>query len=143
MLIDQLKQRLRAAMKAQSRIEKEILKVALGEIQTDEARGVEATDVAVSKVLKKLVKSNRETLDAAQDPEQKRTLEQEIEVIESLLPRCLSAAEIESALAPVLDALKNAPSDGPAVGIAMKHLKSSGAEVEGKDVSAVVRKLRA
>jgi hypothetical protein len=38
--------------------------------------------------------------------------------------------------------VKAAGNDGQATGVAMKHLKSLGAEVNGKDVSAAVRQLR-
>ena len=46
------------------------------------------------------------------------------------------------ALAPVVDALKAAGNDGQATGVAMKHLKSVGAVVTGKEVTAAVKKLR-
>ena len=47
-----------------------------------------------------------------------------------------------AALASVQDAIKAAGNDGQATGVAMKELKKLGAVVNGKDVSAAVKKLR-
>ena len=45
--------------------------------------------------------------------------------------------------ATVSEAILAAGSDGQATGVAMKHLKSSGAVVDGKTVSTAVRTMRA
>ena len=142
MLIDTLQQRLREAMKARNTIEKEILRVALGELQTQQARGTTLDDHTVEAVLRKLIKSNRETLDLTGDAEQKATLQSEIEVIESLLPKQLGASEIEQALAPVREAIASAKSDGQATGVAMKQLKTAGAAVDGRLVKQVIASMR-
>ncbi len=142
MLVDEIKKRIHAAMKAGNTLEKEVLRVALGEIQTEEARGTKADDALAAKIVKKLIKSNRETLEAASDAEQRATLEGEIAILQELLPRSLSVDEIVAALAPVADAIRAAGNDGQGTGVAMKHLKVSGAEVDGKDVAQAVRTLR-
>ncbi len=132
-----------AAMKAGNVVEKEILKVAMGEITTEAARdGRKGDDAEAQAILKKLVKSNEETIEASQDETQKVTLRAEVEVLNTFLPKSLGLAEIVAALAPVADAVKAAGNDGQATGLAMKHLKSLAAEVNGKDVSAAVRQLR-
>lgn len=142
-LLDQIKAQMFQAMKAGRTVEKEILKVAMGEITTDAARADKKGDDAETLViLKKLVKSNEESIAASQDETQKATLRAEIEVLNAFLPKSLGLAEIVTALAPVSDAVKAAGNDGQATGVAMKHLKSLGAEVNGKDVSAAVRQLR-
>ena len=143
MLTDEIKARMKAAMKARAVVEKEILRVALGEIQTEQARSGEAlSDAQVEKILRKLVKSNRETLNVVEDDEQRATLTEEVAVLESLLPQTLDEDQIIAALAPVTEAIGGAPADGPATGIAMKHLKGEGAAVDGKTVAAAVRKMR-
>ena len=142
-LLDQIKARMFQAMKAGNAVEKEILKVAMGEITTDAARpGKKGDDAEAQALLKKLVKSNEETLAVSQDEAQKQTLRTEIEVLLSFLPKTLGVPEIVGALAPVAEAVKAAGNDGQATGVAMKHLKSLGAEVNGKDVSAAVRQMR-
>jgi uncharacterized protein len=142
-LLDQIKARMFQAMKAGNAVEKEILKVAMGEITTDAARpGKKGDDEEAQAILKKLVKSNEETLAMSEDEAQKQTLRTEIEVLLSYLPKTLGVPEIVAALAPVADAVKAAGNDGQATGVAMKHLKSLGAEVNGKDVSTAVRQMR-
>jgi uncharacterized protein YqeY len=142
-LLDQLKARMFQAMKAGNNVEKEILKVAIGEITTDAARpNKKGDDAEAQAVLKKLVKSNEETLALSQDEVQKQTLRTEIQVLLSFLPRTLGVPEIVAALASVSEGVKTATNDGQATGLAMKHLKSLGAEVNGKDVSAAVRQIR-
>jgi uncharacterized protein YqeY len=83
MLIDQIKQRMFQAMKAGNTLEKEVLRTAIGEVTR---AGDDPTDERVLAVLKKLVKSNQETLAAATNAEQRGELEREIVVIEAFLP---------------------------------------------------------
>lgn len=143
MLVDEIKARMFQAMKAGSTVEKEILRVAMGEITTEAARpDRKGDDDETRAILRKLVKSNEETLGATQDPAQQATLRAEIEVLKTFLPKALGMDEIVAALAPVADELKAAPNDGQATGVAMKHLKALGESVNGKDVSAAVRQLR-
>jgi uncharacterized protein YqeY len=142
MLVDDLKKQLTEAMKARRTVEKEVLRVALGEIQTIEARGEAVDDALVTRVLRKLVKSNQETLAATEQAERRQELEEEIRVIEGLLPKRLGVEEIVAALAEVADAIRAANSDGQATGVAMKHLKGSGAAVDGKLVSDAIKKMR-
>jgi uncharacterized protein len=142
-LLDQIKARMFQAMKSGNVVEREILKVAMGEITTDAARpGKKGDDAETQAILKKLVKSNEETLQSAQDDAQKAQLLAEIEVLKQFLPQSLGVPEIVAALAPVADAVKAAGNDGQATGVAMKHLKTLGADVNGKDVTAAVRQLR-
>lgn len=144
MLADEIKKRVLAAMKAGNVLEKEILRVALGEIQTQEARASQPLgDEEATAIVRKLVKSNQETAAASQDAEQKSVLAQEIAILESLLPKTMGVDAIAAALAPVADAIRAAGNDGQATGVAMKHLKSTSANVQGKDVAEAVKKLRA
>lgn len=142
-LLDQIKAQMFAAMKSGNVTEREILKVAMGEITTDAARpGKKGDDEETLVILKKLVKSNEESIEASQDEAQKAQLRAEIEVLNAYLPKSLGVADIVTALSPVADAIKAAGNDGQATGVAMKHLKTLGAVVNGKDVSAAVRQLR-
>jgi uncharacterized protein YqeY len=142
-LVDQIKARMFQAMKAGNTVEKEILRVAMGELTTDAARdGRKGDDAEAQAILKKLVKSNEESFEASQDEAQNAQLRAEIEILATFLPKSLGVDEIVAALAPVAEAVKTAGNDGQATGVAMKHLKSLGAVVNGKDVSAAVRQLR-
>ena len=144
MLKDDIKQGMIDAMKAGRAVEKNILKLAMGEIQTIESRGAgEVSDDDVGKILRKIIKSNEESAAATEDAEKKATLVAEVEILSALLPKTLTPEEIQAALEAVEEQILGAGNDGQATGMAMKHLKSSGANVEGKDVSAAVRAMRA
>jgi uncharacterized protein YqeY len=144
MVLDEIKARMFRAMKAGQTVEKEILRVAVGEITTDAARpGKKGDDEEAFAILRKLIKSNEESLGSVGDPEREQVLKQEIAVLADLLPRSLGEEEVAAALAPVVDALRAAKSDGQATGIAMKHLKTAGAIVDGKVVTVAVQRLRA
>jgi uncharacterized protein YqeY len=143
MLVDELKKRIATAVKEGDSVARDVLRLALGEIQTAEARKNEKlSDEEVAGALRKLVKSNEETLGLSGEGERAIALRKEIEVLSSLLPKALSIDEIVAALAPSIDAIKAAKADGQAVGVAMKHLKSTGATVAGNDVQAAVKRIR-
>ncbi len=147
MMIDTLKKRIRQAMLDRNELEKDVLRVALGDLQTEEARAGELSDADAERILRKMVKSNRETQAALAGKPDKAgkvaVLEKELAILESLLPKTLSAEETEAALAPVREILCGAEKDGMATGLAMKHLKTAGAVVDGKLVAQVVAAMRA
>jgi len=143
MLTDEIRQQMIAAMKAKDTVAKSVLQTALGEIQSIGARtGQALDDEEAAKVVRKLIKSNEETLAATDRADVTQKLERENEVLAALLPQTMSIEQIVAALEPVAAPIRAAASDGPATGIAMKHLKSSGAPVEGRDVAEAVKRLR-
>ena len=144
MLLEAIKAQMFKAMKAGSIVEKEILRVAVGEITTDRVReGRKGDDEEAQGILRKLIKSNQESISAGIDAEKRAVLEQENEVLSGFLPKALSMAEIVTALSSVRDAVRAAGNDGQAMGVAMKHLKASGLSAGGKDVAEAVKQLRA
>lgn len=144
MLLEDIRKRMLAAMKAGNTVEKEILRVAVGEITTAAGRtGRDASEAEITAIIRKLLKSNEETLPSARSDEERQTLLQEQEILRSLVPQTLGVDQIAERLAPVADAIRAAKSDGQATGIAMKELKQQGALVEGKDVGQAVAQLRA
>lgn len=144
MLVDDIKAEMFKAMKAGDITRKEVLRVAVGEITTDAARdGRKGDDDEARAIVKKLVKSIEETIGQTADDAQKATLRTEVAVLSEFLPKTLSEDDIVALLAPVADGIKAAPNDGAATGVAMKHIKTTGAAVDGKVVSAAVKRLRA
>lgn len=144
MLLDEIKARMFKAMKAGDVLEKEILRVAVGEITTDAARpGRKGNDEEAQAILRKLIKSNDESLESVSDPEQRAKLDRENAVLRALLPRALGEDELVEVLGAVADAVRAAGNDGQATGLAMKHLKASGIVADGKLVGAAVKRLRA
>ena len=143
MLLDTLKAKTVAAMKARDSVAVTIYRLAQGEVQQSEARaGRDFTDADVQAVLKKLVKSNEETILATADGEAKDILVRETLLLKELLPAAWGVEQIAEALAAVKDAIVAAGNEGQATGVAMKHLKLLGAEVTGGDVGVAVKQLR-
>lgn len=142
MLVDDLKKRIAESVKQGDTVARDVLRLALGEIQTAEARkNAQLSDEEAAAALRKLVKSNEETMALSQG-DAASTLKREIEVLSSLLPKQMSADDVIAALASQVDAIKAAKNDGQATGVAMKHLKSTGASVTGDVVAAAVKKIR-
>ena len=142
-LLETIKKQVIDAMKAKDTIAKDVLRVAQGDIELAQTRtGKDMSDDEAQKIVRKLIKSNQETLAANPDDATAEKLNKEITILEALLPRTLGVDEIVAALAAVEGDIKAAGNDGQATGVAMKHLKPQGLAVEGKDVSAAVRQIR-
>jgi len=62
--------------------------------------------------------------------------------LQKFLPQSLSVDQIKEFLSPVAAQIKEAPNQGPAMGVAMKTLKQAGAEAESSDVAKAVASLR-
>lgn len=144
MLKDEIKKKAAAAVRAGDTVARDVLRLALGEIQTAEARrNAPLSDGEAMQSVRKLVKANEETLAAVGDADPRAAaLRHELEVLRSVLPAKLSPEQIADELADQRDAIRAAKNDGQATGIAMKHLTSIGAQVEGNDVAAAVKQMR-
>ena len=143
-IVETLRSRALAAMKAKDTVATTILRLAQSEVQALEARqGRALTNDEELGAVRKLVKSNEETLAASTDDGERATLKREIEILKEILPQSMSTEAIAAALAPVADAIRAAANDGQATGVAMKHLKAAGATVTGNDVAVAVKALRA
>ena len=142
MLTEEIRKRVKDAIKNKQTLERDILRLALGELQRVEmTKGSELTEEEAQKVIRKIIKSNEETRSVAGDrAETIEKLTQEIALLESLLPKVWGVEEIIAALP--ADEIQQAKSDGQATGVAMKHLRALGAPVDGKTVGAAVAKIR-
>ena len=141
MLIDKIKEHATFARKTGDKAVLSILTVILGETQTLQFRKGHApivTDEEVIKIIKKLIESNKETIQLS--PDNTRNLIQEIEILSALLPKSANKQEIKAALTSVVLSGLN---EGQAIGKAIKHLKSEGVLAESKDVIEVVKELLA
>jgi uncharacterized protein YqeY len=142
MFVDTLRAASFTAAKERDTVAKDVLRLAMGEIQNAEVRGATVDDAAAMVIVRKLVKSNLETLAATTDAEQKAKLTRENEVLLALLPSSMDADAIARALEPVAEAIKAAKSDGQAMGVAMKTLKATGGNAEAADVNKAIARIR-
>ena len=144
-----LQAKLKEAMKAKDDLARDLLRVILGEVSTRRARtGKEPGDEEVHGIIRKVIAGNDETRKELEKRGQTAheayaRLARENAYLETLLPRRLDPAAIRTELAAIAADLKGARNDGQATGLAMKHLKQKGLAVQGEDVAAVVKQLRA
>ena len=143
MLVDEIKTRMFQAIKAKRTVEKEILRVALGEIQTAAIRSEkDATDESSVQVLRKLIKSAHESIKLTEDEGSRADSQEEIEILSGFLPKSWDVGQIVAALESVASAVREAEKPGQAIGVAMKHLKAQSAPVSGQDVAVAVQQIR-
>lgn len=122
------------AFKAKNTVAKNLLSVIKGEIQTIEKNtNVEnLSDEDVTKILNKTVKSLKETLKSLTESEKIASVQTELNIVESYLPKQLSVEEIQSKIdALVISGVKN-------LGMIMKEFNSL--PVDKKLVSEMVKK---
>ena len=121
------------------------IKAAILLAKTSEGAGGELKEDDEIKILQKLVKQRKDSLEIFQ--QQNRTdlaqkEQEEIEVIEKFLPKQLSADELKDIIATIIkDTGASSPADmGKVMGVASKQLAG---KADGKTISAVVKELLA
>ena len=127
----QIKKDLMTAMKAKDAVRKDTLRVVMGEFGRAESK--ELNDDAVIKILKKLIKSEKETL-AQMGSEEDSAF---IQVIEAYLPQMADENEITTWVQANID-FSQYKSKMQAMGPIMKHF---GARADGNAVKAILQKL--
>jgi uncharacterized protein len=143
-----LRAKLQEAMRAKDDLARDALRVVLGEVSTRRARtGKDPADEEVHGIIRKLIAGNAETRRELEQRGQTAhasyaRLGRENAYLESLLPATLDRAAIRRELEPLAAALKGARNDGPATGLALKHLRPRGLAVQGEDVAAAAVKER-
>jgi uncharacterized protein len=144
-LQDDLQARVIAAMKSGDHATRDTLRTVLGEAKMEAVRRKgEVSDEIILAVARKAVTALKETIPLARKDGRNTTpQETELALLESLLPRAWDREAIAAALAPHRDEIRAAKSDGQAMGVAMKVLKSQGATTSPEDVKAVVAATRA
>lgn len=144
MLVDQIKTEIKAALIAKDDVKKNVLRYVLGQAQNEQARVKHGMtdnipDEMLVKIIRKTIENNNETL--GMNPAASH-LVTENNVLDSMLPKLWSQELIEGHLQGMRQDIKDAKNDGQATGLAMKSLKAANAPVDGKDVTAVVKRIR-
>ena len=119
------------------------VKAAILLAKTSEGAGGELKEEDETKLLQKLVKQRKESLEIFQQQKRKdlaKKEEEEIAVIEKFLPKQLSADEIKVALADIIvQTGASSPADmGKVMGVATKQLAG---KADGKTISTLVKEL--
>jgi uncharacterized protein len=121
------------------------VKAAILLAKTSEGAGGELKEEDEVKLLQKLVKSRKDSLEIFQQqnrPDLAKKEEEEIAVIEKFLPKQMSPDEIKAALQQIIaDTGASSPADmGKVMGAATKQLAG---KADGKTISALVKELLA
>lgn len=121
------------------------IKAAILLAKTSEGAGGELKEEDELKLLQKLVKSRKDSLEIFQQQNRAdlaKKEEEEIAVIEKFLPRQMTPDEIKAALQTIIaDTGASSPADmGKVMGVATKQLAG---KADGKTISALVKELLA
>lgn len=136
-MVEKLRVDAKQALRDGDEVKKNILRLAIGEIETLQGRtGKDLTDEQCEKILRKLVADNEETLEVRPNPQ----LVLENEILQSFLPQQLTIDEIREKLVDCEGVADN-PNFGQAIGTAINLLRGHGFSVDGKDVTTVVREI--
>lgn len=119
------------------------IKAAIIVAKTSEGAKGEITEEEETKLLQKLVKSRKDSLEIFQTqnrPELAIKEQEEIAIIEKFLPKQLSAGDVEAALTKIIAELGvSSPADmGKVMGVATKQLAG---KTDGKTISSLVKEL--
>ena len=144
-LLDTLNQDLKAAMKSKDKAAMRTIrsvKSAFMILQTD-GSGTEITDETEIKLLQKLIKQRKDSLEVYIQQERAdlaETEKEEINIIEKYLPQQLSAEDLEKEITEIIAQTGAASMKdmGKVMGMASKKL---GGSSDGKSISMMVKKL--
>jgi uncharacterized protein YqeY len=130
-IVQRMRQNLRDSMKARDAVKTNFLRYWIAQLTL--GTGDEMADADAVKKMRGVLKETR-TGQTSFTPE-------EVALLQDWVPASWNSGQITEALQPVRDAIKAAPKDGMALGVAMKAL--AGQPVEADDVKAVVASIRA
>ena len=130
-IVQRMRGSLKDAMKAKDTLRLSVLRYWIAQLTL--GTGEEVPDDAALKKMRGVLKEAKSG-QTTWSPE-------EVALIHEWVPASLDADQIAELLAPVADAIKAAPKDGMAIGVAMKAL--AGQAVDSDDVRAAVASIRA
>jgi len=142
-IIQDIKSQIKEAMIAKDAVRRDILRLVIGQVQ----QSGDESDEAVIKIIKKIIKSNTETVEALEsrdhvDVPEVLKLEDEIDFLEPYVPKAMSAEEIKAFISDNSIDLSSAKNDGQAMGMLMKPLKGTGREIDSVVVKSVIAELK-
>jgi uncharacterized protein len=130
-IVQQMRDQLKTSMKARDALRTNFLRYWIAQLTL--GTGEEVPDADALKKMRGVLKEAK-TGQTTWSPE-------EVTLLQEWVPSSLAPEKIAEALEPVREAIKGAPKDGMAMGVAMKAL--AGQQVESEDVKAAVAAIRA
>jgi len=146
-----IKESIIRAVKEKNEVAKDVLRTVLGQMQLD-ASSKELSEDDRLNVIRKQIKSNQLSIEQMSNVDKSewktdwednnKKLAFEIGLLSMFLPQVLSEIDTKDLIVKTGLDLKSAKNDGQAIGMAMKALKSSGAQVDASVVRKIVEELR-
>lgn len=122
------------AMKDKDAVTKTVLTTFLGDLQSQEKRGIEITDAYVVGQAKKAIQACEDNLKLKQDEK----FQNEIDVLTEYLPKQLTEDQLEGIIKQLIK--DQSANEKPSIGSVMKDLKElKGGQFDGKLASKMVR----
>lgn len=119
-----------------------VLRTVLGELQRISSKEKLSEDKAI-KIIKKMAESISEMINIKKEQNKDTSKDKhELEILRTLTPKSMSVEDIILALDPVKNDIKYSENEGPAIGMAMKHIKMNSLIADGKDVKTAVEMIR-
>lgn len=145
-LTDKINEDLKNAMRSKDEAALRALraiKSALLLAKTEKGGNEEVTEEQEMKILQKLAKQRKESIDiytSQNRDDLKQSEEQELKIIENYLPKQLSEEEVRAEIKKIIEetGAKSAAEVGKVMPLAMKNL---GGKADGKMISAIAREL--
>jgi len=148
-LVNKLKFKLLQSRKDRDEVAKNILQTAIGEIENAASRQKKGLlEKDCHSIIRKLVASNGETIECIENINKEdariEKLKAESEILMQFLPKLSSKQDIFNFFDKTdgHTLIKNAESEGKAMGIAMSALKSASMAVDGNDVKEIINSIR-
>ncbi len=135
LLIDRLKGDILVATKTRNALASALLKVVLGECQSKN----KFDDDFIVSYCRKMIQSNSETMSHGGDSVK---LSRENELLRSYVPASLGEVELQIYADKMSIEIIDAKSDGQAIGVLSKYLKSIGLSADGNALKSAVKLLR-
>jgi uncharacterized protein YqeY len=137
MLEDKIRICVIAAVQQKDNIAKNILRLALSEIQRENKT---LTEIDKENIVRKLIKSNKTTLGLTTNEANKKELENEIAVLSLLLPKAMTKEEVISFVKDNNITLNN-DNVGKSIGAIMKVAKEKNIVIESNTVREAITEL--
>lgn len=144
-MIEKLKQEVKQATLSKDVTRRDLLRYILGEAQSKDGSYLSSADIKVK--IKRLVKDQEDLIEKKLVKGEMLTrMQEEIEILREYLPKQFTKEELEGIIlnsnGPEFEIIRDAKSEGRAMGVAMKFLKESCGDVDGLIVKEIVNKIR-
>jgi len=136
-----MKRLLISAIKEKEEARRDALRLVIADVESDHKR--QDDNKWAETVIRKNLKQNEEALAFYKEGDEGyNRLKEQSSMLQSFLPVTLSEGQIELRLREIECELVDCDNDGKAIGMAVSFFKKNGNSVLGKDVKAVVDRLR-